>query len=244
MAHEGDRGWRGHYVGVLGAHPNLLSYLKDNSVHIFLSRPTWIAPEFEPGLKTFLTQLDNFGLTPRTLGVSDHPNKAPLDEVIGILAACQGAIVLGVPQIEVSAGLLKGTSIKSPITLGTEWNHLEAGLAYAAGLPLLVIHHLTVSRGIFERGVLNAFLHSVDLSENNWSMQPVLNGALKHWKDSCARGGANFHVGNKPVSGQAGKPICPNCSTTAKPIYMSPIPAPFSELAGGEWECSKCKYVQ
>lgn len=218
--------------------------VRGNPVQIFLSRPTWIAPEFEPGVSTFLTQLDNMGLTPRTLGVSDYPSKAPLDEVIDILASCQGAIVLGIPQIEVKVGILKGKDIVAPLTLGTEWNHLEAGLAYAASLPLLVIHHLTVSRGIFDRGVMNAFLHSVDLSLNNWSMQPALNGAIKRWKDSCASGGSNFRVENRPVPSPVGKPVCPNCSTTAKPIFMSPIPDPFSALAGGEWECSKCKYVQ
>lgn len=213
-------------------------------MHIFLSRPTWVAPEFEPGISTFLTQLDNLGLTPRTLGVSDYPSKAPLDEVIEILGRCQGAIILGIPQIEVSAGLLKGESIPSAITLSTEWNHLEAGLAYAAGLPVLVIHHTTVTRGVFDRGVMNAFLHSVDLSLNNWSMQPALNGALVKWRDSCLTGGANFIQAGKQVAAPGGKPICPNCSTTSKAIHMRPLPSPFSELAGGEWECPICKYVE
>jgi hypothetical protein len=161
-------------------------------VNIFLSRPTWIPPEFESGISTFLTQLGNLGLVPRTLGVSDYPSKAPLDEVIDILADCKGAIILGVPQIEISGGSIKGNTITSSVSLGTEWNHLEAGLAYSAGIPVLIIHHHSVTRGIFDRGVLNAFLHGVDLSENNWSMQPSLNGAITKWKEKCSQGAPNF----------------------------------------------------
>lgn len=213
-------------------------------MHIFLSRPTWIPPEFESGITTFMTQLNNLGLIPHTLGVSDYPSKAPLDEVIEILETCQGAIILGVPQLEVTGGLVKGEKISSPITLGTEWNHLEAGLAYSAGLPLLVIHHKNVTRGVFDRGVMNAFLHSVDLASSNWSMQPSLNGALNKWHDNCSSGGANFSQSKTQLKMPEGKPVCPNCSTSSKQIYLSPIPSPFSEIAGGEWECSKCKYVE
>ena len=214
------------------------------SVQIFLSRPTWIAAEFEQGINTFLTQLDNLGLVPRTLGVSDYANKAPLDEVIEIMKSCHGAIVLGVPQIVINSGFLKDRPVESPITLGTEWNHLEAGLAYAAGLPMLVVHHQSVSRGIFDRGVMNAFLHCIDMSVNNWSMQPSLNGAIKHWRDSCASGKRNFEGIDRAVSGPKGRPICPHCSTTAQPKYLNPVPSPFDELIGGTWECKKCKYVE
>jgi hypothetical protein len=213
-------------------------------MNIFVSRPNWVPAEFESGLTTFLLQMENLGLTPRTLGVSDYPSKSPLDEVIEIMGVCKGAVVLGYPQIEIQSGIIKGSNIQSPIALGTEWNHLEAGLAYAAGLPLLVVHHPTVSRGIFDRGVLNAFLHSVDLSSPNWSMQPSLNGAIQKWKQACMGGSANYVGAKRAVAGPAGTPSCPNCSTASKQIFMSPVPPPFNELAGGNWECSACKFVQ
>lgn len=213
-------------------------------MHIFVSRPNWVPSEFEAGLNTFLLQMDNLGLVPRTLGVSDYPSKSPLDEVIEIMGDCKGAVILGYPQIEIHAGNLKGSNIEAPITLGTEWNHLEAGLAYAAGLPLLVVHHQNVSRGIFDRGVLNAFLYSVDLASPNWSMQPNLNGAIQKWKRACEDGEANYSGALKAVDGPTSTPTCPNCSTSQKLIYMSPVPPPFNELAGGDWECPSCKFVK
>ena len=94
-------------------------------MRIFLSRPTWIPPQYKSGVETFLTQLQNLDFDARTLGVSDYPSKSPLDEVIEILGSCHGAIVLGVPQLEVHQGTLKGEAIGEPLILGTEWNHLE-----------------------------------------------------------------------------------------------------------------------
>lgn len=212
-------------------------------MRIFLSRPTWVPSSFQAGIDTFMTQLANLGLDARTLGVSDFPSKAPLDEVIEILASCRGAIVLGVPQLEIRDGSLKGIDIDQPLVLGTEWNHLEAGLAYSAGLPLLVIHHHTVTRGIFDRGVLNAFLHSVDFESNNWSMQPALNGAITRWKENCVLESGNRIV-ERRVGVSSGKPQCPNCSTTQKNSYLRPIPRDFVEIESASWECSICGYKE
>jgi len=211
-------------------------------LEIFVSRPTWVEPEYEEGLSTFLIQLKNLELTPRTLGVSDYPSKAPLDEVIGMLSSCKGAIILGYPQLEINSGILKGVKLAKPLHLATEWNHLEGAIAYSMGIPLLIIHHTTISRGIFDRGVLNAFMHSVDLTNPNWSMQEALNGAINNWKESCVKGGSNFTVTNKQV--HSDKPQFPNCSTNQKAIYMSSIPAPFAKIEGNEWECSRCHYME
>jgi len=210
-------------------------------MRIFLSRPTWIAPQYQPGVDTFLTQLENLGLDARTIGVSDYPTKSPLDEVIDILQTCRGAIVLGVPQLKIQQGFLKGDVITKPLVLGTEWNHLEAGLAYSAGLPLLVIHHYTLTRGIFDRGVLNAFLHSVDLESSNWSMQPNLNGAIVHWKEDCTQQSGNRVSAH--AQAPSGKPFCPNCSSS-RPIYLRPIPPDFISIENASWECSQCGYKE
>lgn len=151
---------------------------------VFISRPNWIAPEFQQGVGTFIALLKTYDLNPRTLGVSDHPTDSPLDEVITILGQCVGVIILGYPQMKVEKGNLKGKDIPSniPILLGTEWNHIEAGLAYAKGLPLLVIHHIGVSRGIFDRGALNTFLYEVDLTHNAWVSDGSMLGAITAWR--------------------------------------------------------------
>jgi hypothetical protein len=206
-------------------------------VHIFVSRPTWVSPEFDVGLKVFLTSIRNMGLTPRTLGSSDYPSKAPLDEVIEIMNECKGAIVLGFPQLLITEGKIKGYEIESEISLPTEWNHIEAALAYSKGLPLIMLHHTGVTRGVFDRGVMNAFVHEVDFTSPTWSMDPALNGAIQKWKLNCESGNSNFGT---TASIDPNKPICPNCSNKSKTIYLSALPKSMKKF--GNWTCSACNY--
>jgi hypothetical protein len=207
-------------------------------MQIFVSRPTWIAPQFEEGLNIFLMSLENLGLKPRTLGVSDYPSKAPLDEVIEIMRQCEGAIILGYPQLLINEGFIKTDQIENEIALATEWNHIETALAYSQGLPILVAHHKNVSRGIFDRGVMNAFVHSLDLSVACWSLDKAFNGALKKWQEDCESGNSNFSA----VSINKDLPLCPNCSTTSKPVYMSELPLDFQDF--GKRHCTICDYME
>jgi predicted transcriptional regulator len=152
-------------------------------LNIFLSRPTRIAPEFEKGLEGFLTLLKTLDVQPRTLGTTDYPSKCPLDEVITLMAQCRGAIILGYPQITIVDGTIKNSKIKEPIHLPTEWNHIETGLAYARDLPLLVIHHKGIGRGVFDRGALSSFLHQVDFSD--WKENVVeMKSSQNHHQES------------------------------------------------------------
>lgn len=151
-------------------------------IDVFVSRPNWVSPEYQRGLDGFLRVLGAMELRPRTVGATDYPTEAPLDEVIRVMSECSGAVILGYPQLVVSTGVLKGTPLGAPIELPTEWNHIEAGLAYARGLPLLVAHHATVSRGVFDRGALARFLYTIDFSNEAWSLLPEVQGALATWK--------------------------------------------------------------
>lgn len=208
-------------------------------MNIFVSRPTWVSSEFDAGLEVFLTALTNMGLTPRTLGSSDYPSKAPLDEVIEIMDECEGAIILGYPQISISKGKVKHYDIESELSLPTEWNHIEAALAYSKGIPLIMFHHKNVTRGVFDRGVMNAFVHEVDLTSATWSMGSALNGAIQKWRSNCESGNSNFGVTAKV---DPDIPTCPNCTTKAKPIYLSALPESFRSF--GEWKCNGCNYMK
>lgn len=150
---------------------------------VFLSRPNWVHADYQPGLKVFLERLKDLNLNPRTIGATDYPTKAPLDEVIKLMKMCKGAVIIGYPQIEIKAGLIKDKDVDSQVLLPTEWNHIEAGLAYASELPLLVVHHIGITRGIFDRGALNSFLFEKDLKDPAWSCGEDLAGAIRSWRD-------------------------------------------------------------
>lgn len=151
---------------------------------VFVSRPTWVQESFRKGLDVFLTRLRDLNLVPHTLGATDYPTRSPLDEVIHLLDRCRGAVILGYPQIEVAAGTLRDRRIQAAMHLPTEWNHIEAGLAYARHLPLLVIHHPGIVRGIFDRGALNSFLFARDLRDPTWAVGEDISGAIRSWRDN------------------------------------------------------------
>lgn len=152
-------------------------------INIFFSRPTWVAEEFREGLTGFLSFLGTHDLKPRTIGSTDYPTESPLVEVIRLMDECEGAIILGYPQIYVIKGNIK-ESEKNDFPLPTEWNHIEATLAFSKNLPLLVIHHKGISRGIFDRGAISKFIYEKDLSEHNWFLSDNISGALRKWKSS------------------------------------------------------------
>ena len=153
---------------------------------IFLSRPTWVYPEMEKGLAVFISKIGDLGLNPRTLGTTDYPTSSPLDEVINIMEQCKGAVILGYPQIEIKDGKIKNREINPGLILTTEWNHIDAGLAYARILPMIVIHHRGVTRGIFDRGALNSFIFAKDFSDPTWSVSDDISGALRAWKNKVS----------------------------------------------------------
>jgi hypothetical protein len=207
---------------------------------VFVSRPAWVAPEYKRGLDGFLRVLAAMGLTPRTLGTTDYPSRAPLDEVIALLDECAGAVILGYPQLRIATGFVKDRAITEELLLPTEWNHIEAGLAYARGLPLLVVHQEGLRRGIFDRGATPTFLYERDLRQADWSVAADMQGALKKWKEDCLKppDSAKF-VDN---AGPPGVPVCPNCSTRGRPVYMSPLLSDFIAIENATHECTQCHF--
>jgi len=206
--------------------------------NVFVSRPTKIAGVFREGVDGFLEVIESLGLSARTLGTTDYPSESPLDEVIKLMDECVGAVILGVPQLTIVQGAIRGERLKHQLVLGTEWNHIEAGLAYARELPLLVIHHLEVGRGIFDRGALSNFIYEVDMGQPGWPIQREIQGAIRTWHRRCQA--------PKPKTllvPEVHNPLeCPNCSSPGRPFLMSPIPVDFQKLECATHECAKCKY--
>ncbi len=215
---------------------------------IFLSRPNWVGPEFKQGLEAFTNILKSYEMNPRTLGVSDYPVNTPLDEVISIMDQCVGTIILGYPQIEVKEGVLKGETIDSSVILATEWNHIEAGLAYAKGLPLLVIHHKGVQRGIFDRGAISKFLHEVDLSNSTWFSEEPIIGAISAWRERLNKTSPaerskspqqdDLQFDQKLgifISKKTGFSYCSSC------YHLSPSKKVELQVKDNGWRCHACK---
>ncbi len=160
-------------------------------MNVFISRPTWVPKPYEKGLNTFIKYLEGKEFEPHTLGTTDFPVDSPLDEVINLMEKSSGVIVLGYPQIKIHKGLIKEELVKDK-HLPTEWNQIEGVLAYSLKKPLLIMHDIGISRGIFDRGAINKFIHEVDLRKENWFLKKEIIGALENWKEKIKEEG-NFY---------------------------------------------------
>jgi len=59
-----------------------------------------------------------------------------------------------------------GTSM-GEFYLPTEWNNLEAGIAFALKLPMLIICENGIGGGVFDRGVTDLYIHHDNLPTEN-----------------------------------------------------------------------------
>jgi hypothetical protein len=132
-------------------------------IPVFVSCPSNLNDEQEKSRKLVARELEKLNLEWRALGRSDYPTDLPLREVLLLARHCAGGVVLGFEQIHADAGTRKrGTPEERPLKglrVPSAWNHLEAGILFALGLPLLVFCEEDVSDGIFDKGVSDVFVH-------------------------------------------------------------------------------------
>lgn len=124
---------------------------------VFVSTPTALS-SVQQAQRSFVERaLDRRGLEPRTIGETDYPDQNPLREVYAVGRHCSGGIILGFEQMRVLKGISKaGTAkeevIDEPQSLPTPWNHLEGGILFGLGLPLLIFKEEAVQRWIVRPG--------------------------------------------------------------------------------------------
>jgi hypothetical protein len=139
-------------------------------IPVFVSCPTALNSAQE-GARTVLIQLlDELNLEPRALGRSDYPSDLPLREVLLIARHCAGGLILGFEQFQATSGTWKRgveggerhfSSSDAAVSFPTPWNHLEAGILFGLGLPLLIFRESTISGGVFDNGVTDVFIHKM-----------------------------------------------------------------------------------
>jgi hypothetical protein len=137
-------------------------------IPVFVSCPTSLSPAQEGARSALIQFLDNFNLEPRALGRSDYPAEFPLREVLVIARHCAGGLILGFEQFQATAGTwkrgAKGEKRLAPeesVPFPSAWNHLEAGILFGLGLPILIFREDGISGGVFDIGVTDVFVHKM-----------------------------------------------------------------------------------
>ena len=156
-----------------------------SELNVFVSVGGPATDKQEAFVRAVEDRLRSEGLVPHTVGRNTFSSDAPLKTVTELLDRCSGTVVIALERSYFPAGIEKrGGPKESALTgvrLPTPWNHIEAAMSHARGLPLMVIVETGLkSEGLLERG-------------NDWYVQWVnpeaaaltsneFNGVLANWK--------------------------------------------------------------
>jgi len=156
-------------------------------IPVFVSCPTTLSEPQQASRQLILERLDGLDLEPRAIGVSDFATQFPLREVAVLARHCSGGVILGFEQFRVQQGIRKyGTSKQREVTeliiLPTEWNQLEAGVLFSAGLPLLVFKEPGLAGGIFDLGVSDVFLYEMPMPLSSDTDKRQLSSVFLKWQ--------------------------------------------------------------
>jgi hypothetical protein len=156
-------------------------------IPVFVSCPTSLSPDQEQSRRVILQELNRTNLEPRSLGRSDYPTELPLREVLILARHCAGGVILGFEQFQAKTGTwkrgtLKPKRIDRPVPFPTAWNHLEAGILFSLGLPLLVFREEGITGGVFDEGVTDVFVHPMPAAGMSSHKKKSLTGVFQKWQ--------------------------------------------------------------
>lgn len=151
------------------------------SQHVFLSAPSTRTPAQDSMYERIGELLSRDGLVVDTFPRREYPSSGVLAEIGRRLARCAGVIVLGLQS--------EGSDHDAPAAGATPWTHLEAGMAYGQGLPLLILREPGVCTGAFDDVVNGHRAHVVEVGAV-WD-GPEVRAAIRPWLDDVSKGGRN-----------------------------------------------------
>jgi hypothetical protein len=157
-------------------------------IPVFVSAPSPnnLNDEQEKSAKLILDRLKSHKLSWRALGRSDYPHELPLREVLRMVRHCSGGIILGFEQTYITAGEEKrGTpkqkAIAGPVPLPTPWNQIEAGILFAAKLPILIFREPGIAGGVFDVGTTELFVHEMPKVPLDAPKREDLDDVFRRW---------------------------------------------------------------
>jgi hypothetical protein len=122
---------------------------------VFLSQPAVLTPEQQALADRVSHVIETGGAEVVRLRRQDYPASGSCAEIRRLMGRCNAAAIIGVPQLAVAVGTFRpGTSEEAEVrdmVFATPWNHIEAGMAIAMDLPILVVRNVG-DAGIFQLG--------------------------------------------------------------------------------------------
>jgi len=159
-------------------------------LNVFVSVGGTATDRQEAFIRAVEERLRSEGLIPHTVGRNTFSTDAPLKTVTDLLNRCSGTLVIALERSYFPLGTERRGGPKetqlAEVKLPTPWNHIEAAMTYARGLPLMVIVEAGLkSEGLLERG-FDWYVQWVQ-PEASALHSPEFNGVLADWKQKMVQ---------------------------------------------------------
>lgn len=140
-------------------------------VPIFLSHPRPNSEQQRQLVDAVRGYFAERDLEPHTLGVDEYDTEVPLASIRRLMLECNGVLVLALRRYRVDQGcsvhLSNGQAVERDISgrwLTSPWSHIEAGMGFQLGLPVLVFRESGVlADGVLEQGVMASYMPELSL---------------------------------------------------------------------------------
>ena len=155
-------------------------------INVFISHPTPYNKYQEGFLSLIDFELKKHGLNPTNLGKNNWSFRSPLKPIKEIMGTCVAAIVIGLERHHSFIGYEKEFSKNSKELIhkysSSPWIQIEAGMAYQAGLPILILKEDKVyGEGILDPQISESFVFEFELKKLQKKISPELEEIIRSW---------------------------------------------------------------
>ena len=155
-------------------------------INVFISHPTPYNKQQENFLSLIELELKKHNLNPTNLGKNNWSFKSPLKPIKKIMDTCVAAIVIGLERHHSLIGYEKEFSKDSKELIhkysSSPWIQIEAGMAYQAELPILILKDNKVySEGILDPQISDSFVFEFELKKFQKKLSPELKELILSW---------------------------------------------------------------
>jgi hypothetical protein len=163
--------------------------MEEHGIPVFFSVGTPHLPiqeEFITGLKG---QLCSLGFDPQRMGDNQYSYLSPMAAIRRVMESCHGAVIVGMERSHALIGYDRPGSEREREFVhrrqATVWCHLEAGMAYQMGLPLLILREDSLHvEGVLDPAVSGYFVHSFDVTKVAEETPTSMGQLISSWGEA------------------------------------------------------------
>jgi len=154
--------------------------------NIFISHPTPYN-EYQVGFLVLIeAKLKEYDLNPVNLGKNNWDFRCPLEPIREMMNTCKAAMIIGLERNHSYIGYEKEFSKDSNELIHkyttSPWIQIEAGMAYQANLPLLILKEKKLySEGILDPNLSEYYVFEFEVEKMHKTLSHELNEFLLSW---------------------------------------------------------------